>query len=85
MPNAAVAPKWMARTTGEKDVTARRIAGPPGGGGQEARQAVQRGGKKSLDELVIVLAKLVLNDEAELRALIGAVSGTWLLSLDSRT
>eukprot|EP00959_Pyramimonas_sp_CCMP1952_P469270 9494651-Pyramimonas_sp.AAC.1 len=40
--------------------------------------------KQTIDELVIVLAKLVLSDEAELRALIGAVYDTWLVPVSAK-
>ena len=50
------------------------------------RSSEKAAGKaKNIDELVIVLARLVRSDESELRALIGAVHGTWTTPLQSTT
>ncbi|CAK0873386.1 unnamed protein product, partial [Prorocentrum cordatum] len=53
-------------------------SGPQAGGG--GKGALKR---QTLEELVVVLAKLVLTDEAQLRAMLGAVYDTYLTPLDA--
>eukprot|EP00959_Pyramimonas_sp_CCMP1952_P012366 261302-Pyramimonas_sp.AAC.1 len=60
-------PAWMAKSSEGRESKVARVG------------EVLKDKRQSIDELVVVLAKLVLNDEAELRALIGAVYDTWLL------
>eukprot|EP00959_Pyramimonas_sp_CCMP1952_P126416 2643974-Pyramimonas_sp.AAC.1 len=88
MPESQARPAWMGR---------RRDGGParkePRRGGEDrgvgAQQVAVAGGalgankKQTLEELVVVLAKLVLTDEAQLRAMLGAVHDAILTPLDA--
>eukprot|EP00959_Pyramimonas_sp_CCMP1952_P272138 5689953-Pyramimonas_sp.AAC.1 len=77
-------PAWMAKSSEGRESKVARV-GEALKGHQEGGQkpAGGKGKKQPIDELVVVLAKLVLNDEAELRVVIGAVYDTWLLPVDS--
>eukprot|EP00959_Pyramimonas_sp_CCMP1952_P215172 4502415-Pyramimonas_sp.AAC.1 len=59
-------PAWMARSSEGRESKAARVGEVPHRGHQEGGQkpAGGKGKKQSIDELVVVLAKLVLNDEA---------------------
>ncbi|CAK0838501.1 unnamed protein product [Prorocentrum cordatum] len=76
-------PGWMAKIGGaEPRLKAAKAAGKGASVGA-ARPQGAAAKKQTIDELVVVLAKLVLSDEAELRVLIGAVYDTWLAPLTS--
>eukprot|EP00959_Pyramimonas_sp_CCMP1952_P309785 6482426-Pyramimonas_sp.AAC.1 len=76
-------PGWMAKIgDAEPSLKAAKAAGKgPRAGGARPQGAAAK--KQTIDELVVVLAKLVLSDEAELIMLIGAVYDTWLVPLTS--
>ncbi|CAK0819197.1 unnamed protein product [Prorocentrum cordatum] len=77
-------PAWMAQEASEpaqkKQLTeaGASIAATAKAGGRGGTNKPQ-----ALEELVVVLAKLVLTDEAELRSLIGAVYDTWLVPISA--
>ncbi|CAK0878990.1 unnamed protein product, partial [Prorocentrum cordatum] len=75
--------RWMAKIgDAEPSLKAAKAAGKgPSAGGARPQGAAAK--KQTIDELVVVLAKLVLSDEAELMLLIGAVYDTWLVPLTS--